>query len=227
MTLRVALLGAECTGKSTLCNQLAESLAAEGLRCRRVDEYLREWCDTHGRTPTASEQATIASVQQARIEQAVDAEVLLADTTPFVTAAYSEWLFDDLSLYPEASRSLRRFDIVLLAATDLPWVADGLQRDGAGQRASLDACLRAALAQAGIAYQVIYGLGPERLRNAQFALRASGRLPEGVGLGWAPDDEAGGLRRWSWTCEKCSDPQCEHRLFTEALRLRAAGPGPA
>lgn len=227
MTLRIALLGAECTGKSTLCNQLAESLASEGLRCRSVDEYLRVWCDAHGRTPTASEQAAIATAQQARIDRTDHTDVLLADTTPFVTAAYSEWLFDDLSLYPAAIEGMRRFDLVLLAATDLPWVADGLQRSSPAQRTAFDACLRAALARAGIAHQVIYGLGQERLRNAQRALHASGRLPDGVGMGWTCDDEAEGLRRWSWTCEKCSDPQCEHRLFTEALRLRAAGPGPA
>jgi hypothetical protein len=25
--------------------------------------------------------------------------------------------------------------------------------------------------------------------------------------------------RWTWNCDKCSDPECEHRLFT-ALRGR-------
>ena len=28
--------------------------------------------------------------------------------------------------------------------------------------------------------------------------------------------EGGG--EWTWACEKCSDPQCEHRLFTRMLK---------
>ena len=26
---------------------------------------------------------------------------------------------------------------------------------------------------------------------------------------------------WVWSCEKCSDPQCEHRLLTALLAQRA------
>ena len=61
----VSLLGAECTGKSTLAEALAKHFSA-GL----VTEYLREWCDAHGRTPQQPEQAHIAAEQAARIETA-------------------------------------------------------------------------------------------------------------------------------------------------------------
>ena len=61
----LCLLGAECTGKSTLTQALAEALPA-----RPVFEYLREWCLRERRTPRQHEQAGIAAEQQRRIEAA-------------------------------------------------------------------------------------------------------------------------------------------------------------
>jgi nicotinamide riboside kinase len=64
----IALVGAECTGKSSLARQLADSLAdATGLRCVTVAEVLREWCDHAGRTPRLQEQSSIAAEQARRI----------------------------------------------------------------------------------------------------------------------------------------------------------------
>src|ERR1700743_3626614 len=84
--LRVAVVGAESTGKSVLARALADALADEfGLRCAVVDEYLREWCDHEGRTPRAEEQMGIALEQVRRIDAAASQpglDVLLCDTTP-------------------------------------------------------------------------------------------------------------------------------------------------
>ena len=54
----VVLLGAECTGKSSLTRLLGERLGVP-----TVPEYLREWCLRAGRTPRAFEQAAIAAEQ--------------------------------------------------------------------------------------------------------------------------------------------------------------------
>jgi len=91
----------------------------------------------------------------------------------------------------------------LLMGLDLPVPdADTLKR-----REQADALLRTALAAAGRPFAVVHGRGSERLANA---LRA-------LGLG-APNS----LRRLvAWDCDKCSDPACEHRLFTDLLRRRA------
>ncbi|MFZ8480597.1 AAA family ATPase, partial [Staphylococcus aureus] len=82
-------LGAECTGKSTLAAALARHCNA-GL----VSEYLREWCDAHGRTPLRHEQAHIAAEQAARIDAAARQHALVfCDTTPLITALCSEHYF--------------------------------------------------------------------------------------------------------------------------------------
>ena len=65
--IRIALLGAESTGKTALAATLAERLAQHtGWRCTWVPEWLRTWCDRAGRTPRRDEQRAIAEQQQAR-----------------------------------------------------------------------------------------------------------------------------------------------------------------
>lgn len=162
MSRLVALLGAECTGKSTLAEALAKHFNA-GL----VTEYLREWCDAHGRTPLQHEQAHIAAEQAARIKAAARVhEMVICDTTPLITALCSEHYFDDASLTAEAIAFQRRCDLTLLCAPDLPWAADGFLRDGPAVRERFDARVRSALTIGGIAWVDITGADAQRTAAA-------------------------------------------------------------
>jgi NadR type nicotinamide-nucleotide adenylyltransferase len=162
----VALLGAECTGKSTLAEALARHFNA-GV----VGEYLREWCNAHGRTPLQHEQAHIAQTQAARIDAAARGHALVfCDTTPLITALCSEHYFGDPSLTAGALAFQRRFDLTLLCAPDLPWEADGFQRDGPQVRERFDARLRAALDGAALPSVDIQGDWPQRFELARRAL---------------------------------------------------------
>ncbi len=166
MSRLVALLGAECTGKSTLAMQLAATLGGVA-----VPEFLREWCDAHGRTPLAHEQAGIAAEQARRIEAAQAQHALVfADTTPLITALCSQHYFGDDSLLVEALSFQRRCSLNLLCATDLPWVADGIQRDGPEVRQRFDARLRRALRAGHLPWSDVAGSPDERLRLALAAL---------------------------------------------------------
>lgn len=170
----VALLGAESTGKTTLAWEIGAALRAHGHGVEVVPEVLREFCDAHARTPRHDEQEAIAAAQSARIEAAAArAEVVVADTTALMIAVYSELVFGDTSLYPSALAAQRRVDLTLVTALDLPWQADGLQRDGAHVREPVDALLRAALARAAIASASVAGIGAERLDAALRAIDAS------------------------------------------------------
>jgi nicotinamide riboside kinase len=207
-SLKIALLGAESTGKTTLARELAAHFEAQGRRAIAVPEALRDWCEREQRTPRPEEQMAIAQEQERRVEQAAtQAQVVIADTTAVMVAIYSAILFEDHGLVRFAMERQRGYDITLLTGLDLPWVADGLQRDGPHVRQPIDAQVRELLAQAGVTYRVVYGGGPERLRNALAAIDAS----------LAPRSAA---RPWVWQCDKCSDPECEHRLFR-----RLAGDG--
>lgn len=82
------------------------------------------------------------------------------------------------------------FAHILLTGLDLPGAT--------AEHHSADALWRARLAQWGLSYGVVYGLGAQRLRAAQRLI--------------APQD--GPPPRWTGVCEKCSDPDCEFRLFS-------------
>ena len=208
--MKIALLGAESTGKTQLALALAGHFQAQGREAAVVGEVLREWCEREGRTPRPEEQMPIAQEQERRVDIAAEAaEVVIADTTALMVAIYSAMLFKDGSLYRFALERLKTYDAVLLTGLDLPWVADGLQRDGPHVREPVDALVRQGLADGSIPYRVVYGSGTERLTAA---LRAIGEVVASAG------EEDGGDR--AWTCEKCGDAQCEHRLFTDLLQGR-------
>jgi nicotinamide riboside kinase len=172
--LLVAVLGAESTGKTLLATGIAQRLAeagsAGGWRASDigvVPEALRRFCELQGRTPRVDEQAAIAREQSRRIADALTRHrLVLADTTALMTAVYSEIVFGDTSLYRMARRLHARADLTLLTALDLPWQADGLQRDGAHVREPVDALLRRTLGDAGLAWSVVHGAGPHRVTRA-------------------------------------------------------------
>jgi nicotinamide riboside kinase len=205
--MKIAILGAECTGKTSLAQALATSLQREHPGTVWVAEYLREWCDAHGRTPRADEQAHIAHIQMQRMQAHATAPVVLSDTAPVMTAVYSDVLFGDPSLYALALAQHRNFDLTLLTGLDIAWVGDGIQRDGETARQQVDQRLRERLEQHGVAYSMVYGSGDARTRCARQAIDYALGKP-------GPDSPQS---HWKWNCEKCSDPDCEHRLFSALL----------
>lgn len=202
----IALLGAECTGKSTLATQLRDHLDTAGHSVALVGEYLREFCERRGRTPRRDEQAFIAAEQAVRIEQALSRhDWVIADTTALMTAVYSDFVFRDPSLYTLALQAQTHYAAHLLTAIDLPWSADGLQRDGEHVREPVDRLIRRALSDRGLTYSVVSGRGRERLNNALACLPPAAASP-------ASESEPSSVR-WSVACERCGDAACERHLL--------------
>jgi nicotinamide riboside kinase len=179
--IRIAVLGAESTGKTTLAAALATRLAQDtGLRVAWVPEWLRLWCDENGRTPRQDEQVAIGLAQHARIEAAAATHaIVVCDTTALMTAVYSRVVFGDRSLDEQAAALHQRMDLTLLTALDLPWVADGVQRDGPQVRGPVDSAVRELLAAHGLPWSVVGGHGAARVAQAMVAvlpcLRERGR----------------------------------------------------
>ena len=126
---------------------------------------------------------------------------------------------------PEASL-LPPVPITLLTGLDWPCPPDEQEN-----REHRDAELRRQLQASGTPYRVVYGSTARRVSTALAAAQALQaptpstalsltRAPVGSAAGRDEDDDQGRLKMRSWGCEKCSDPICEHRLFT-SLRLAA------
>lgn len=226
--VRIALLGAESTGKTSLSLGIAQTLQSLGLSATVVPEVLREWCDSRGRTPLQHEQADIAQEQAHRIFGLASGWVI-ADTSPLMTAIYSDFIFQDKSLYADALAHQAQFDLTLVMGLDIAWVPDGLQRDGAHVRESVDTLLRDALQSANLPFKVIYGQSDARLSAALMAIREGvGELSAELGqhlrsfkaLQTQRDEGQYGLNKGktAWRCDLCSDADCEHKLFSDLLK---------
>ena len=112
--------------------------------------------------------------------------------------------------------------------TGLDWPCPPAEQEN---REQCDAELRRQLQASGTPYRVVYGSTARRVSTALAAAQALQaptpstalsltRAPVGSAAGRDEDDDQGRLKMRSWGCEKCSDPICEHRLFT-SLRLAA------
>ena len=228
--IRVALLGAESTGKTSLSQHITDALLGQGQMAVYVPEVLREWCQMNGRTPALHEQRQIAQQQAERIFSIREGWVI-ADTTPLMTAVYSDYVFNDPSLYEEALELQAQFDLTLVMGLDVAWVPDGLQRDGEHVRQPVDSLIRQAMAKKQLPFKVIYGQDQARLNAALLAIsQGIANLNEPLDLKFsAPglqltqaqrEVSQYGLNQGKtvWRCDLCSDSECEHRLFSDLLK---------
>lgn len=164
MTRRIAIVGAPSSGKSTLAAALAARYATLW-----VPEYLRDFVDAEGRVPVAADQYPIAAAQLAREERALaDPRVgayLFCDTTALMTAVYSRHYFGgvDARLAPLADAHRARYDLTLVAASDIAWVGDGLQRESEQVDRVIAGLLGEELAARAIAWHPVSGSVTQRM----------------------------------------------------------------
>ena len=131
LRLRVCLIGPECTGKTTL----AEDLAAH-FNATWVPEFAREYAERVGRELTVDDVEPIAKGQMA-IEDAAPAEgLVILDTDLISTVVYARHYYGHCPEWIEREAQTRKADLYLLTDIDIPWVPDSL-RDSAAPRESL------------------------------------------------------------------------------------------
>jgi nicotinamide riboside kinase len=204
--MKIALLGAESTGKSSLAAVMADSLRARGARVVVVPERLRAWCEREGRSPRPEELLPLAQEQESAVDQAqAEADIVISDTTALLVAIHGGLLFRDHPLMRMAFERQRSYGLTLLAGLDLPWRPYGLLRQGPQAREPVDTLLRQLLAQAGVPFKLVYGSGPQRLHNALQAVAEAAP--------WAWSLEHAPRQRWTGFCGNCDDGACEHQLF--------------
>jgi nicotinamide riboside kinase len=142
---RIALLGAESSGKTTLATDLTSALRDRGFNAGMVPEYLRTWCEENSRLPEFGDQGLILKGQLA-MEDAAAAQfdVLVCDPAAITTGFYSlEYFQSDLHLEREL---LDRYDQIFLCDIDFPWQPDPL-RDSEATREHMHSLLVTYLTQ--------------------------------------------------------------------------------
>jgi NadR type nicotinamide-nucleotide adenylyltransferase len=172
----VVVSGSECTGKTTLAAELAD-----GFDAPSSSEFARAYVDAKEGPLDASDVQPIAAGQLA-VERAADhhaaarqARVVVRDTDLVSTAVYARHYYGSCPEWIEAAARRRAGDLYLLLCPDVPWVADGLQRDRPDdtERAEMHARFRDALASLGARVVEIRGSWAERRRQAFAAVAAA------------------------------------------------------
>ena len=166
---RIAILGAESSGKSTLSEALARRYDTVW-----VPEYLREFVEVQARVSREEDQFGIARMQLAREDAAarIARRYLFCDTTALMTALYSQVYWDrvDAQLVQLAAR--HDYAVTLVTAPDGPWEPDGLQRESEAVRQMVHRMLLETLATRGIAYALLAGELPQRVAQVEQLLAA-------------------------------------------------------
>ncbi len=169
MLKRVALIGPESSGKSTL----AAGLAAH---CKTVwvPEFLRDYAAqvfASGRKTTLDDILPIAR-GQCEAEDALSGKankILFCDTTLSVIVAWSYYYFHDCPAEVLAEETRRRYDLTLLLYPDLPWIDDGIRESPVLRDAFFDT-FEALLRHRQEPYEIIRDQGEKRQNNAIQAL---------------------------------------------------------
>lgn len=164
MTSRIAILGAESSGKSTLACALAQRYGVPW-----VPEYLREFVAVEQRVPLEQEQMLIATIQfeQENAAAAQGHPFLFCDTSALMTAIYSELYFQRVDPRLAALVQAQRYDLTLVTAPDSPWVADGLQRESEQVRSLIHQRLLAELVRRGLPFHLIAGTLEQRVAQVE------------------------------------------------------------
>jgi HTH-type transcriptional regulator, transcriptional repressor of NAD biosynthesis genes len=165
---RLALLGGESSGKTTLAKQLAQALHSVW-----VPEYGRTLWEALRRTLTVDELVAVARKQVALEDEArLQAKGwLVCDTTPLTTLQYC--LHDHGHAPAELLALARRpYALTLVCEPDFGFVQDGCRRDD-GFRAEQHAWTLAQLAEQGVPWLAVSGPPAQRLQMALRALRST------------------------------------------------------
>jgi len=167
--LIVVVTGSECTGKTTLARELAARFEAP---CSQ--EFAREYVNRKNALLDVRDVEPIARGQVAAEEEAVAraAEIAVKDTDLVSTVVYARHYYGSCPAWVEREASARLGDLYLLLHPDVPWVADGLQRDRPADRDLLHSLFEKQLATFGARVVHITGDWPTRRRLALDAVHS-------------------------------------------------------
>lgn len=216
---RVSIVGAAKTGKTWLKDALKDALTLRGFDVQVISNENPEASDPLDASPPQQTQWVTAETP-AKSTLHVSQGWVISDSSPLMHAVDRHLVHQDQSLYEFALQHQRLIDITLVMGLDLPQMTDPVQNIDPAARVFVDSSLRQTLDRTGLPYKVIYGKGTQRLNNALLAMGLSGEDPV-AGQVREQGQFAINQGRTVWQCNECSDPACEHKLFSSLIAQRS------
>lgn len=176
MIRKIVIIGPESTGKSTLCEQLAQQ-----YETRWCPEYAREWLLQNGTNYTYEDLLTIAEGQlglEDEYTEQLEKESLpllenggniplFIDTDMYVMKVWCEFVFGKCHRFVLDNILKRKYDLYLLCNIDLPWTKDELREyPDLATRKTLFRMYKDLLINQPTPWVLISGTGEERLQSA-------------------------------------------------------------
>ena len=188
---KIVIIGPESTGKSTLCQQLAQHY--QTLWC---PEFAREYLLKNGTNYSFDDLATIAKgqldleenykskvksqnqkfiIENNKLQFPIpNSQFLFIDTDMYVMKVWCEFVFGKCHQFILDEIATRKYDLYLLCNIDLPWVADELREyPNEEPRIELFNIYKTILQNQQTPWHLISGTNEERLNNAIEAINKS------------------------------------------------------
>jgi len=160
---KIAIVGPESTGKSTI-----SQLLAKHYKVSWVPEYARYYCENLNAPYTLQDEVNMFYGQLA-LEDAIlvttENDFIICDTTFVTVKIWSDEMLGETPQIVLDTLPKRPYDLYLLMDIDLPWQDDPL-RDFPDKRAYFMQVWKQELEALHANYKVINGLGAIRIKNA-------------------------------------------------------------
>jgi len=166
--IKIAVVGPESTGKSTISQQLALHYDTVW-----VPEYAREYCEKLEAECTWEDEINMFRGQLELEKQLASKanDILICDTTFITVKIWSDHMFGRAPQEVLDELPVHKYDFYLLMDIDLPWEEDPL-RDFPHLREHFKEVWHKELQALNARYQLISGTEEERLQNAIKAIDA-------------------------------------------------------
>ncbi len=165
---RIALIGPESTGKTTLCRDLAEHFKTVWVR-----EYSREYMEQLHRAYTL-EDIELCTKKQLETEDELLSDAnsfIFCDTELIVAKVWCEDVFKICPPWIEAEIAKRKYDLYLLTYPDLPFMEDSVRENPLRREYFYD-LYKSELEKRNFYFQIISRSGKGRFEAALTAITA-------------------------------------------------------
>ncbi len=160
--IKIAILGAESTGKTWLCNQLALH-----YKTCYVPEYARTYFETHSINQYTIETLELIAKKQLELENSFSKNannVLFSDTSLITIKIWANQKFNHCPNFI-LNNITNHYDLCLITNNDIEWVADD-QRKDENLRDFIFNMNVAELEKINQKYKIVTGKNQERLHHA-------------------------------------------------------------